>query len=393
MKLKIFLVALTSALIVAGASYKLFVSYAQTRMVDALHERVSVASDLFSYYIRSDAVKKIRTDEEFAHKPQLVKAFDAELWAKNQPRPSDTPEVAKEKKEVRTKIYNDTQVELNTINKVYDDSDILFITDINGNVVVKNLDGIFDGVSLGNFVLIKTALKGQADVDILKIKGINYVVTAVPFKNEKGEIVGTYCSGNIIDSEIVKDYASQLQLGSQAVQESAPIFFAMIENNKLLGSNMNPDYHDALRSALTRYSNDINQIKNEGEKTPFTITLNRKSFYVVASKCEQLEDKENVILLTLSSVDDVLVPINERVQTFLLIFVLVLVFAFIAAFIIDESIQKPITRFTEGMIEIINGNTSFRFNNDVTGLEEMLNQNANMMISVLLNEGKKQQKK
>lgn len=38
------------------------------------------------------------------------------------------------------------------------------------------------------------------------------------------------------------------------------------------------------------------------------------------------------------------------------------------------------------MIEIIHGNRTFRFSNEAEGVEEQLNQNANMMIAALLNE-------
>lgn len=388
MKLKIFLVAFISIVLIAITCQKLFVDYAKKQMLSTLHEKVYLVSDLFSHFVQMDSTQNIKITEDFTQDENFLSAFDAVGWHESTAKQEDTPEITAEKQEVRKKIYNNIQVELNTINKVYDKSDILFLTDRTGKIIVKNLDGAFDGVNLSTTVLIRTVLKGQASVDILKIKGTNYIVTAVPFKNKSGKIIGSYCSGDAINSNMIKRYSIQMGLSSQLDSELTPIFFAMIEKNKLLGSNLPPEHHSALRQAIPQYAADIQKAISEKHPYPLTFSLENDSLYAVISTSKQLTGNPNIALVTLSSSDKIIDSLDSKMQTFLLIAMLISVIALIFSFLIDESVQKPITRFTEGMLEIINGNTRFRFNNDVNGLEEMLNQNANMMISVLLNENK-----
>ncbi|MCK5808469.1 hypothetical protein KAH37_05765 [bacterium] len=386
MKLKIFLVALISIVILMIVGQKLFVDHSTKQMVTTMQERVTLESALFSHFVQLDANQNINITEDFARDSNFIKAFDAVAWNANRALPTDTPEMAQTKKAEQKKIYNNIQVELNTINKLYDKSDILFLTDLSGNIIVKNLDGAFSGVSLASDPIIKTALKGQGNVDVLKIKGKNYIVTAVPFKNAEGIIIGAYCSGDEINSTMIKEYSTHLDVGSQLHSTLTPIFFAIIEKETLLGSNLPPEYHTALRQALPSHAAEIQVAIKDARSYPLTVTLKDEQLYTVISTSKQLKGNKNIVLLTLSSSDKILDSLEARQHTFLIIALLIAVFAFIFSFLIDESVQKPITRFTEGMLEIINGNTRYRFNNDVTGLEEMLNQNANMMISVLQKE-------
>ena len=93
------------------------------------------------------------------------------------------------------------------------------------------------------------------------------------------------------------------------------------------------------------------------------------------------------------SKDELLAPIEAKHRTFILIVCLALFATFVCIYIFDEINNKPITRFMEGMLEIINGNTRYRFNNDAKGVEANLNQNANMMLAAVRGEQIQEQQK
>jgi methyl-accepting chemotaxis protein len=268
---------------------------------------------------------------------------------------------------------------------MYDKNDIIFVVDLNGNVVAKNLDGTLRGKNFADKLLVSSALKGTSNRDIMQILGKTYRVTAAPMKKE-GKIVGAYCSADVVNSETAKEVMASLT-DEASLNKSMKFYFGFFNKNELLGSTMPTELHEKFRHYINTHKDKIEKVdQEEGKVHQLTISLKGESFYASITRHPSLSDNNDMFYLTLTSLDELLEPVIAKYGTFILITILLLVAGLISAIVIDEQFNKPINKFMENMLEIINGNTDYRFDNDAKGLESNLNQNANMMIATLLGE-------
>jgi hypothetical protein len=387
MKLKIFLAIFLGVLGVFFTAEYLLFSYSQKETVATVKKEVSRATSLYKYINKAETLSKINEASELASRQTLIDAIDFNNWKKLKEELKSNSEDTTVKTSIK-KIQDSVQIELDIINKLYDKSDMIFIVDSDGDVISKNLDGILDGKNFLNKILIQSALKGRNGEDVFKILGKVYKVVAVPIRNDQNFIIGAYCSANIVDSEMAKDDAGKLYEETVDASSTNRFYFAFIgENNKLYGSNLSPEKHETLRKYIETHS--IAKLINKKDKTRKTssyITLNGEKFFADIAVHPSLDGDSDVYYMILSSVDKSLQPLKARNTNFIFFTIFILILGFIIAFVFDESFNKPINNFMEGMLEIINGNTSYKFDNEADGIEGSLNQNANYMISVLLGE-------
>ena len=268
---------------------------------------------------------------------------------------------------------------------MYDKNDAIFMVDVHGNVVAKNLDGIFRNKNLSKELLIQTALQGFSDRDVIKIVDKTYLVTAAPvIKN--GKIIGAYCSADNVNSETAKEAASSLY-DESLFNGSTKVYFGFFDKSALLGSTMPTELHESFKKFIADNQELINKIDAEGSKKhEVNITLKNENFYTTISRHPSLSDTNDMFYIALVSKDKLLEPLKTRHGTLGLISFFIVLIGLIFSFIFDEQFNKPVNKFMENMLEIINGNTKYRFSNDAEGTEGNLNQNANMMIATLLGE-------
>ncbi len=276
------------------------------------------------------------------------------------------------------------QVELNVINKMYDSNDALFVVDRHGNVVAKNLDGIFRNKNLAEELLIKTVLQGFSDTDVIKILDKTYLVTAAPIE-KNGYIIGAYCSADNVNSETAKEASTSLY-NESLFKDNSRFYFGFFDKQSLLGSTLPTELHESFKKFIADNQELIKKIDTEGSKHDIMIELKNEQFFSSISRHPSLSETNDMFYIALVSKDKLLDPVQARHGTFGLISFFMILVSFIFSFIIDEQFNKPINKFMENMLEIINGNTKFRFSNDAEGVEGNLNQNANMMIATLLGE-------
>ncbi|HOW52799.1 MAG TPA: hypothetical protein PLV42_12245 [bacterium] len=369
MKAKIILLSVISIALVFGAAYHLLVNQTKRQLIETLEDSVSRATSLYKYINAAETLDRIRAAEEIAARKELLDVLVPAALAAN-------PIEAEQK----------IQVELNVINKFSDPSDVLFITDTEGRVVAKNLDNTLKGISFKENLLISNAISGRSDEDIFEILGKRMKVVSVPIRKE-GAIIGTFNSANIIDSEMAKGDFSNLTEETNEEKGNNPLLFAFVEKQKVLGSTMPPELHEALKKYIENNPDIVEKaLKEEERKHAFTAKLNGEKFYANIAVHEHLGQEKYVCYLFVSSIDKGLQPLYASRNNFLWIVIIVLIIAIIFGIVIEEQSQAPISRFTEGMIEIIHGNRKFRFSNEAEGVEGQLNQNANMMIAALLGE-------
>ncbi len=386
MKLKIFLVTLILTAVMFGAANYLFVGYIKDHLKDSARNTVTQTVSLYKHINKADEVEAVRDAEALAEKKELLDAFDVEAWMGAIGKDNtDTKKISEESKAVVKQIEQNVQVELNVINKMYDKNDVIFVVDINGNVVAKNLDGTLRGKNLADKLLISSALKGTSNRDVIQMLGKTYRVTAAPMKKD-GKIVGAYCSADVVNSETAKEVMASVS-EEASLNKSTKIFFGFFTKKALLGSTMPTELHEKFRSYISSHMDLIEKVdQEEGKVHQVKISLRGEHFYASITRHPSLSDNNDMFYATLTSVDELLAPVLSRYGTFILVAVLLLIAGLISAVIIDEQFNKPINKFMENMLEIINGNTDYRFDNDAKGLENNLNQNANMMIATLLGE-------
>lgn len=382
MKLKIFILTLILTAVMFGSANYLFVGYIKGHLKDSAKNTVTQTVSLYKHINKADEVEAIRDAEALAEKKELLDAFDAKSWSSAVNKEGKTAEGSQE---IVKQIEQNVQVELNVINKMYDKNDIIFVVDINGNVVAKNLDGTLNGKNFSDKLLISTALKGTSNRDIMQILGKTYRVTAAPMKVE-GKIAGAYCSADVVNSETAKEVMSSLT-DEASLNKSMKFYFGFFNKNELLGSTMPTELHEKFRNYIKTHKDKIEKVdQEEGKVHQLTISLKGESFYASITRHPSLSDNNDMFYLTLTSIDELLEPVIAKYGTFILITILLIVAGLIFAIVFDEQFNKPINKFMENMLEIINGNTDYRFDNDAKGLENNLNQNANMMIATLLGE-------
>lgn len=382
MKLKIFLLTLILTAVMFGSVNYLFVGYIKDHLKDSARNTVTQTVSLYKHINKADEVEAIRDAETLAEKTELLKAFDSEAWAG---AVNEKGQVAEGSKDVVKQVEQNVQVELNVINKMYDKNDIIFVVDINGNVVAKNLDGTLRGKNFADKLLVSSALKGTSNRDIIQMLGKTYRVTAAPMKKD-GKIIGAYCSADVVNSETAKEVMASLT-DEASLNKSMKFYFGFFNKRSLLGSTMPTELHEKFRDYIKTHSDIIEKIdKEEGKVHQLKISLKGEHFYASITRHPSLSDNNDMFYLTLTSIDDLLEPIASRYGTLILITVMLIIAGLISAIVLDEQLNKPINKFMENMLEIINGNTDYRFDNDAKGLENNLNQNANMMIATLLGE-------
>jgi len=369
MKAKLILLSVISIALVFGAAYHLLVNQTKRQLIETLEDSVSRATSLYKYINAAETLDRIRNAEEIAARKELLDVLDPAAMVAN-------PVEAGQK----------IQVELNVINKFSDNSDVLFITDTEGAVVAKNLDDTLKGVSFKENLLVSNAISGRSDENIFEILGKRMKVVSVPIR-KNGVIIGTFNSANIIDSEMAKGDFSNLTEETNEEKGNNPLLFAFAEKQKVLGSTMPPELHEALKKYIESKPEIIEKaLKEEERKHAFTAVLNGERFYANIAVHEHLGQEKYVCYMFMSSIDRGLEPLYNSRNNFIWIVIIVLIISIIFGIVIEEQSQAPISRFTEGMIEIIHGNRKFRFSNEAEGVEGQLNQNANMMIAALLGE-------
>ncbi|MGI6393304.1 MAG: hypothetical protein ACOX2F_01005 [bacterium] len=385
MKLKLFLLTLTLTVTMYVASDYIFLQYAKKNFTESAKTSVSQSTSLYQYIYTANSLASIKNAEMYAKKPELVDAFDAEKWNfAIEQSPQDFSKLEGESKKIMNEIEQDVQVELNVINKIYDSSDALFVVDTYGNVVAKNLDGIFRNKNLADELLIKTVLQGFSDIDVIKILNKTYLVAAAPIE-KNGKIEGAFCSAAVVNSETAREALKSLY-SELVFEDSSNFYFGFFDKNSLLGSTLPTELHESFKKFILENQTLIEKIDADKVRHNGVIKLKDEKFFVGISRHPSLSDTNDMFYIALISKDKLLAPINARRGTFTLISLFMIAISLIFVFVFDEQFNKPINKFMENMIEIINGNTAFRFNNDTKGVEGYLNQNANMMIATLLGE-------
>jgi len=369
MKAKIILLAVCSLALMFVAAYQMLVKPAESQLIDTVEDGVSRATALYKYINAAETLGRIRDAEEIAGRKELLDVFDPAAYA------SDPKETAQR-----------VQVELNVINKFTDNSDVLFVTNVEGRVIARNLDNTMNGTNFKENLLINNAISGRSDEDIFEILGKRMKVVSVPVR-KNGQIIGTYNSANIVDSEMAKSDFSNITEETNEEKGASALAFAFVETGKVLGSTLPPDLHEALKKFIEANPELVGKALTEEErKHAFTATLAGERFYANIAVHEHLGQEKQVCYVFLSSISKALLPLQTSRNNFIWFTLILIILGIIIALVIEEQAQAPISRFTEGMIEVIHGNRSFRFSNEAEGVEGQLNQNANMMIATLLGE-------
>ncbi len=388
MKSRIFLLLFFVVAVLYFTTDYLVISHSKTQTGNIAANLTTTASSFYRYIYRADSLYEIRAAEDLAKKPELLQVFDNGKWEEII---SDNPQdvslaIGGENEEVLKEISMKVQVELNVINRMYDKNDAVFVIDRYGNVVAKNLDGLFGHQNLSDEVLFSAALAGVSDIDIVRIADRTYRVVATPMYKD-GEIIGAYCSADLINSETAIDISSRINEAPLSVMEGGRVYFAFFDKKRLIGSTLPTELHEGFRDFISESTKLFETIEKEGtQKYHIELNIRGSQFYANIAKHPALSETNDFFYITMISADKVLAPVRMAHRSLLIITFLLLVIAIIATLVLDEYLSRPVNRFMENMLEIINGNMKYRFDNDAEGIEGSLNQNANMMIASLLGE-------
>ena len=189
MKIKLFLVTIILTALLYAATNYFFVNYTCGNLVESAKNAVSQSVSIYSRISEADKFDKIHKVESIAKNAKLIEALDPAKWEEVSEEvlsafAADAIENdGKEKGNVKraeltpaAKTFVDKiETEMNVINQIYDYSDTIFVTDTKGNIVAKNLDGIFKGVNIADEKLFQVVLRGTANRDVMKIKGKNFI--------------------------------------------------------------------------------------------------------------------------------------------------------------------------------------------------------------------------
>ena len=400
MKVKLFLVTIILTVLLYAATNYFFVNYTCGNLVESAKNAVSQSVSIYSRISEADKFDKIHKVESIAKNLKLIEALDPAKWdevaeevlsafaaeaLENDGKAKG--EVKRNELTPNAKAFVDKiETEMNVINQIYDYSDTIFVTDTKGNIIAKNLDGIFKGVNLANEKLFQVVLRGTANRDVMKIKGKTYLVSAAPIV-DKGNIIGIYFSADNIDSEAAKNAVANLYDESIFGNQQSKFYFGFFDKSSLLGSTLPTQLHESFRKFIKGNQDLIAKIDEEDSKRhDMEIVLNGETFFASVSRHPSLSDNEDLFYLSLVSRDKLLEPLSAKRGTFTIVALFLLVISLVLLYIFDEQNGRPVNKFMEGMLEIINGNVKFRFNNDAKGVEGNLNQNANMMIATILGE-------
>ncbi len=400
MKIKLFLTTIILTVLLYIATTYFFVNYTRGNLVESAKNAVSQSVSVYSRISEADKFDKIHKVESIAKNAKLIEALDPAKWAVvseevlsafaqdaldnegKEKGDGKRGELSPDAKAFVDKI----ETEMNVINQIYDYSDTIFVADTNGNIIAKNLDGIFKGVNIANEKLFQAVSRGTANRDIMKIKGKTYLVSAAPMF-EKENIIGIYFSADNIDSEAAKNAVANLYDESIFGNQQSKFYFGFFDKSSLLGSTLPTQLHESFKKFIKGNQELIAKIDEENSKRhDMEIVLNGETFFASVARHPSLSDNEDLFYLALISKDKLLEPLSSKCGTFTIVAVFLLVISLVLLYIFDEQNGRPVNKFMEGMLEIINGNVRFRFNNDAKGVEGNLNQNANMMIATILGE-------
>ena len=400
MKIKLFLVTIILTALLYIATNYFFVNYTYDTLIESAKNAVSQSVSIYSRISEADKFDKIHKVESIAKNAKLIEALDHAKWEEVSDEvlsafAADALEhEGKAKGDVKrselspnAKAFVDRiETEMNVINQIYDYSDTIFVTDTKGNIIAKNLDGIFKGVNIANEKLFQAVLRGTANRDVMKIKGKTYLISAAPII-DKGTIIGIYFSADNVDSEAAKNAVANLYDESIFGNQQSKFYFGFFDKNSLLGSTLPTQLHESFRKFIKGNQDLIAKIDEENSKRhDMEIVLNGETFFASVSRHPSMSDNEDLFYLTLVSKNKLLEPLSAKRGTFTIFAVFFLIISLVFLYIFDEQNGRPVNKFMEGMLEIINGNLRFRFNNDAKGVEGNLNQNANMMIATILGE-------
>ena len=401
MKVKLFLVTIILTALLCIATNYFFVNYTCTNLVESAKNAVSQSVSIYSRISEADKFDKIHKVESIAKNVKLIEALDPAKWdeiseevlsafaadalenegkAKGDAKRSELSPNAKA-------FVDKIETEMNVINQIYDYSDTIFVTDTKGNIIAKNLDGIFKGVNIANEKLFQAVLRGTANRDVMKIKGKTYLISAAPIF-DKESIIGIYFSADNIDSEAAKNAIANLYDESIFGNQQSKFYFGFFDKASLLGSTLPTQLHESFKKFIKGNQDLIAKIDEDedSKRHDMEIVLNGETFFASISRHPSLTDNEDLFYLTLISKDKLLEPLAAKRGTFTIVAIFLLIISLVLLYIFDEQNGRPVNKFMEGMLEIINGNVKFRFNNDAHGVEGNLNQNANMMIATILGE-------
>ena len=401
MKIKLFLTTIILTVLLYIATSYFFVNYTSSNLVESAKNAVSQSVSIYSRISEADKFDKIHKVESIAKNAKLIEALDPAKWEEvseevlsafaNEAIENDGK--AKEGEVKRTELspnakafVDKIETEMNVINQIYDYSDTIFVADTKGNIIAKNLDGIFKGVNLSNEKLFQAVMRGTANRDVMKIKGKTYLVSAAPIA-DKGNIIGIYFSADNVDSEAAKHAVASLYDESIVGNPQSKFNFGFFDKTSLLGSTLPTQLHESFKKFIKGNQDLIAKIDEENTKRhDMEIVLNGETFFASVSRHPSMSDNEDLFYLSLVSRDKLLEPLTAKRGTFTIVAVFLLIISLVLLYIFDEQNGRPVNKFMEGMLEIINGNIKFRFNNDAKGVEGNLNQNANMMIATILGE-------
>jgi len=399
MKIKLFLVTIILTALLYAATNYFFVNYISYNRVESAKNAVSQSVSIYSRISEADKFDKIHKVESIAKNAKLIEAIDPAKWdevseevlsafaqdALEYEGKEAKGDVKRNELSPNAKAFVDKiETEMNVINQIYDYSNTIFVSDTKGNIIAKNLDGIFKGVNLAGEKLFQTVLRGTPNRDVMKIKGKTYIVSAAPII-DRGNIIGIYFSADNIDNEAAKNAVASLY--DESIFTHSQFYFGFFDKTSLLGSTLQTPLHDSFKKFINNNQDLIAKIDEEGSKRhDMEIVLNGETFIVSVSRHPSLSDNEDLFYLSLVSKDKLLKPLSVIRGTFTLLVVFLLIISLVLIYIFDEQNDRPVNKFMEGMLEIINGNIKFRFNNDAKGVEGNLNQNANMMIATILGE-------
>ena len=172
MKIKLFLVAIIlTALLYASTNY-FFVNYTYDNLIESAKNAVSQSVSIYSRISEADKFDKIHKVRLIAKNAKLIEALDPAKWeavsdevlaafeqdaAENEGKAKG--DVKRNELSPNAKAFVDRiETEMNVINQIYDYSDTIFVADAKGNIIAKNLDGIFKGVNLSNEKLFQFLL-------------------------------------------------------------------------------------------------------------------------------------------------------------------------------------------------------------------------------------------
>ena len=402
MKIKLFLVTIILTALLYLATNYFFVNYTRDNLVESAKNAVSQSVSIYSRISEADKFDKIHKVESIAKNVKLIEALDPAKWnevseevlsafaaeALENEGKAKEGEIKRNELTPNAKAFVDRiETEMNVINQIYDYSDTIFVTDTKGNIIAKNLDGIFKGVNISNEKLFQAVLRGTANRDIMKIKGKTYLISAAPIF-DKGNTIGIYFSADNIDSEAAKNAVANLYDESIFGNQQSKFYFGFFDKSSLLGSTLPTQLHESFKKFIKGNQDLIAKIDEDedSKRHDMEIVLNGETFFASVARHPSLSDNEDLFYLALVSKNKLLEPLSAKRGTFTIVAVFLLVISLVLLYIFDEQNGRPVNKFMEGMLEIINGNLKFRFNNDAKGVEGNLNQNANMMIATILGE-------